>query len=170
MQEHFNEKISLLLDDELDKHQALSLLTRLQTDEALKARLHRYQLVSQALKHAELHIPDSDFAKNIQQQIQREPVYFLPARKPVSHWRKTSLALAASFVLAMVWVANKLEKQDTPYGQPQIAVILPSQQQLQRDPANDRFNEYLQAHDNSVYVNHVGRAQPYARVAGFQQE
>lgn len=159
-----------MLDDELGKDQALTLLKKLKTDQALQSKMQNYHVIGRILRNDGYPLLDNRFAEKISQQIQQEPSFLLPARKPTSNWHKTGLALAASLLLGMIWVANKLEKQDTPYGQPQYAVVLPSRPQLQHDPANDRFNDLLQAHDNAVYVNPVGRAQPYARVAGFQQE
>ncbi|MDD4915114.1 MAG: sigma-E factor negative regulatory protein [Methylococcales bacterium] len=175
MQEQFNEKISLLIDDQLGKDQALALLRKLHGDEELKSKLQRYQVLSLVLKHQQCPPPHNGLADKIRQQIQHEPSFLLPARKPAIravNWRRTSLAVAASIMLAMIWAANKIEKPDTAYGQAQFALALPlpSQQQLRHDPVDDHFNDLLQAHDNSVYVNHVRQAQPYARVVGFQQE
>lgn len=166
MQEQLNEKISLLIDDELDSEQALSLLRTIQDDDALKAKLQRYQLVSQVLKNEECYVLDSDFADKIHQQIRREPIFFMPRKKAGINWQKTGLAMAASIVLAVVWVVNKIDKQSNAY--PEVAVVAP--QQIQPDTMNGRFDDYLQAHDNDVYVNNAGRVQPYARVVGYQQE
>jgi sigma-E factor negative regulatory protein RseA len=171
MQEQFKEKISLLLDGELGKPHALSLLKKLHQHEELRAKLHRYQVVSQVIKHDYCHPLDKSFAEKVRQQINDEPSFFLPAKKSSLNWRKTGLALAASILLATVWLANKTANQPgLPFGQASLALTVPPPQQLQIEPVNDRFNDYLQAHDNSVYVNRPGQALPYARVVGFQQE
>jgi sigma-E factor negative regulatory protein RseA len=168
MQEPLNEKISLLIDDELDSEQALSLLRTVQDDDELKAKLQRYQLVSQVLKNEECYILDSEFADKIHRQIREEPIYFIPRKKVRIDWQKAGLAVAASIALAVVWGVNKVDKQMNPYREPEVALAVP--QQIQPDEMNDRFNDYLQAHDNAVYVNNAPRVQPYARVVGFQQE
>jgi sigma-E factor negative regulatory protein RseA len=168
MQEPLNEKISLLIDDELDSEQALSLLKTVQDDDELKAKLQRYQLVSQVLKNEECYILDSEFADKIHRQVREEPIYFMPRKKVGIDWQKAGLAVAASIALAVVWGVNKVDKQMNPYKEPEVALAVP--QQSQPDEMNDRFNDYLQAHDNAVYVNSAPRVQPYARVVGFQQE
>jgi sigma-E factor negative regulatory protein RseA len=168
MQEPLNEKISLLIDDELDSQQALSLLGTIRDDEALKSKLQRYQLLSQVLKNEECYLLDSEFAEKIHRQIRNEPIYFMPAKKTKRNWQKTGLAVAASVALAVVWVVNKIDKQSNPYQEPQIALTVP--QPIQAGAMEARFGDYLQAHDNDVYVNNAVRVQPYARVVGYQQE
>lgn len=174
MQEKPNEKISLLVDHELDKGQALALLRQVQGDPALQAKLRRYQMFSQALKHESCCPAENRLRESLREKLLQEPSYLLPARKPQSRtgngWRTAGLALAASFLLAMVWVAGKLEKSPLANAQMQFALGFPAAQPLKTAPVNDRFSDLLQAHDNSVYVNHVGNVQPYARVVGFQQE
>lgn len=168
MQEPLNEKISLLIDDELESEQALSLLKAMQNNDDLKARLQRYQLVSQVLKNEECYVLDSNFADKIHQQIRSEPIYFIPNKQVRKNWQKTGLAIAASVVLAVVWLVSKYDKQSNQYSEPEMAMVVP--QQIQPDEMNARFNDYLQAHDNGLYVNNAERAQPYARVVGYQQE
>lgn len=168
MQEPLNEKISLLIDDELDSEQALSLLTAMQDSDELKAKLQRYQLVSQVLKNEECYVLDNDFADRIHQQIRKEPIYFIPNNKARINWQKTGMAIAASVLLAVVWLVNKHDKQTNQYAEPEMAWVEP--QQVPLDEINPRLNDYLQAHDNGLYVNNLERSQPYARVVGYQQE
>lgn len=169
MEQQFNENISLLIDDELDSEQALSLLKTMQSDEGLKQKLQRYQLISQVLKNEPCYLLDSDFADKIHRQIRDEPIFFLPAKKPAPKWRKTGLAVAASIALAVVWTVNRIDKPANPAPEAQIAYVSP-QPQNQPDAMNARLKDYLQAHDTSVYINNVARVQPYARVVGYQQE
>ena len=63
MQEQVNEKISLLIDDELQSNKALYLLQIMRKDEELKQCLQRYQLISQVLKHDSCAILDRNFTK-----------------------------------------------------------------------------------------------------------
>ena len=168
MPEQINEKISLLIDDELDSEQALSLLKKIQDDEELEAGLQRYQLIGQVLKNETCYLLDSDFADKIHGKIRDEPIFFIPAKKAGIDWRKTGFAMAASIVLAVVWLVNRIDKQEHSYSQQEFAMAVP--QPIQPDAMNARFNDYLQAHDNSVYINNDTRVQPYARVVGYHQE
>lgn len=83
MQEQLNEKLSLLLDDQLDGAQALSLLKATRADPALQAKLRRYSLISQALKSEQCAVARADLVGNIHRQLETEPAYFLPRKKAV---------------------------------------------------------------------------------------
>lgn len=167
MQEQLNEKLSQFIDDELDCEHALSLLKSVQSDELLKDKLRRYQIVSQVLKSNEYSPVSSDFADKIHRQIRQEPIYFLPQKKSSVNWQKAALAIAASIALAVVWVASKVDKQtNSPFGTVEIV----AHGTVPADAMSARFNEYLQAHDNALYVNSMQTAQPYARVVGYHQE
>jgi sigma-E factor negative regulatory protein RseA len=170
MQEQTNEKISLFIDDELDSQKALLVLKKIRDDEELQGVLQRYQLISQVLKNDESGLLNNSFAEKIHAQISREPSYLLPRKKTEINWQKTGLAIAASIVLAVVWIVNKIDNRaNTSYRPPEIAFIAP--QPLQAGAMNPRFNDYLQAHENEVYINNVERGQPVnARLVGFQQE
>lgn len=172
MQE-INQKISLLIDDELDSRQAQRLLQEIQHDPELQATLQRYQLLGQALKYKQCQVLDKQFAAKIHQQISQEPSYLLPSAKPVTvvkpnrfSVQKAGLALAASILLAIMWLTSNQAYQQAPL--PSLVFMAPQQDV----PAgmSPRLNEYLQAHDNTLYSSQTGRVQPYARVVGFHQE
>ena len=167
MQAHKHEKLSLLVDDQLDKAQALSLLKSVQRDPELQGKLQRYALISQALKAEKATVASADFAEKIKQQLKSEPVYFLPQKKPADNVKKVSLAVAASAVLAVVWLsATQLKNQN----QSPAGVNTVAQNTLQADQMNAHFKEYLQAHDNVWYVDNNDGVQSYTRVASYQQK
>jgi sigma-E factor negative regulatory protein RseA len=168
MQEQLNEKLSQLIDDELDSQQALSLLKSLQNDGLLKDKLRRYQIASQVMKSGEYSHVTSDFVDKIHEQIRQEPTYFLPRKKSAVHWQKAALAVAASIALAVVWVSTKVDKQmHDPYA---TAEIVAQSKDASAEEMHARFKDYLEAHDNAMYVNSVQAGQPYARVVGYRQE
>lgn len=163
MQEH--EKLSLLVDDQLDHAQALSLLKSVQRDPELQAKLQRYALISQALKSEQCSVAGLDFSDDVKQQLKSEPVYFLPRKKPTDQVKKTSLAVAASVVLAVVgFYAGKMQNQTQPFAE--VASV--EEHPVQAEPMNAQFKEYLQAHDNVWYVNNNAGVTSYARLASFQ--
>ncbi|MDT4291251.1 sigma-E factor negative regulatory protein [Methylomonas sp. MO1] len=168
MQEQLNEKLSQLIDDELDSQQALSLLKTLQNDGLLKDKLRRYQIASQVMRSGEYSHVTSDFVDKIHEHIRQEPTYFLPRKKSAVNWQKAALAIAASVALAVVWVSTKVDKQmHNPFG----AVEMVAQgKEASAEEMHARFKDYLEAHDNAMYVNSVQAGQPYARVVGYRQE
>lgn len=168
MQEQLNEKLSQFIDDELDTQQALSLLKTLQNDGLLKDKLRRYQIASQVLKSNEYSLVNSDFVDKIHERIRQEPTYLLPRKKAVVNWQKAALAIAASIALAVVWVSSKVDKQmHNPFV---TAEIVADANNVSAEEMHARFKDYLEAHDNSLYVNSVQAGQPYARVVGYRQE
>lgn len=168
MQEQINEKLSLLFDDELSSTQAVSLLKSVRQEPELQAKLERYALISQALKGEQSAVAGKDFLERVHQQLEQEPVYFLPRKKDSSHLKKTAVAVAASIVLAVVWLSSsQLHKS---INNSYIGAGMVAQRAVDDEQMNVRFREYLQAHDNVWYVNSNAGVQSYAHVASYQQE
>lgn len=167
MQEKLNEKLSMLVDDQLQSQQAFELLKTLQHNEQLQSKFKHYHLISQALKADSCLTANSDFAERLHQKLRDEPVYLLPRKaKRNVDWQKTlGLAAAASVAMVAVLVFSNSEKHTQPFARDNAIVAV-------QTPVADnaKFKEYLQAHDNTWYAdNHVG-AQQYARLAGFQHK
>ena len=120
MHDEVNLKISGFIDGELGYDETLVLLKKIQADEGLKAKMHRYQAISQALKTDQFFQVKPDFSNRVFQEIQKEHTHFLPGIKPQpasrqqtdQTKRKTLYALAASTVAAAVFVGQSL--RDTP--------------------------------------------------------
>jgi len=167
MQEQLNEKLSLLLDDQLDGAQALSLLKATRADPALQAKLRRYSLISQALKSEQCAVARADLVGNIHRQLETEPAYFLPRKKGSDLVKKTGLAVAASVVLAVVWLSAAQVQRSAA---PNVDVNTIAQRSAEAEQMNARFKEYLQAHDNVWYVDNNDGVQSYTRVASYQQK
>lgn len=193
MQDNMNEKISRLIDGDLDHAETLELLKKIQTDESLRLKLWCYQTISQTLKSDVNCHAGSDFSRKVFQDIQQEPPHFLPQisqAKTLPQTPKTQqqhgrmwLAVAASTVAAAVLVAQAIRNEQntgniqsiTAMASPQLALpaSYPSStnsKPVNRRPLNAQFNEYLQAHNSSVYINGEAEFQPYARVASFGRE
>jgi sigma-E factor negative regulatory protein RseA len=190
MYEETNQNISRLVDGELDHDETLDLLKKIQSDKALKNKMSRYQAISQALKTDEFYQVRSDFSHKVFQEIQQEPVYFLPQLKPQhpsqaqdKQSKRKLYAVAASTLAAAVLVGQSL--RDNPSAnkyQTVTAMAIPQQQmpasvvhsenlkQRNRQPLNAQFNDYLQAHNSSVYTNGEAHFQPYAKVTAYGQE
>lgn len=165
MQAQQLEKLSLLVDDQLDNAQAIPLLKSVQRDPELQAKLQRYALISQALKGEQGAVADLDFAEKLKRQLKSEPVYFLPRKKSDDHFKKTSVAVAASVVLAVVgFYAGKMQNRI----QPLAEITTAAQRQTPADQMNAQFKDYLQAHDNVWYVNNNVGVKSYARLASYQ--
>ncbi len=183
MHEELNQKISQLVDNELADDEALSLLRKLHLQPELQGKLNRYEAISHAIKTEVFILPGADFATRVSQQIQQEPSYLLPPRQS-AHNNYKIWAIAASVAAVAViasWNITKLLAPAQPIGVVSVAKA-PKQQTVVKDtelasrnlpeeiPLNQRINDYLQAHNNSVYTNGEANFKPYTRVTAYSKE
>ncbi|MCX7098729.1 MAG: sigma-E factor negative regulatory protein [Methylococcales bacterium] len=176
MPEELKQKISQFLDDELDQAQTLGLLKKIQSEPELQEQFKRYEAVSHALKTEVFLLAKTDFSTRIRQQIQQEPTYLLPQRKIVSRGH-IQLAVAASIAVVALLVGRDMMVTKKP-AVPSPNLQLAQQQatkpvasaEVKQLPLNKRINDYLQAHNNSVYTNGEANFQPYARVTAYSQK
>ncbi|MDD2759570.1 MAG: sigma-E factor negative regulatory protein [Methylomonas sp.] len=167
MQEPINEKLSLLFDDQLDTVEAYRLLKATRHDEQLQLKLQRYALIAQSLKSEQCSVANLDFVDKVSRQLEHEPIYLLPHKKHKGYLKKTGLAVAASLVLAVLWLSAS---RPGIQGFPNVAGNSIAQHTIDAEQMNARFKEYLLAHDNVWYVNNNVGVQSYARVASYQQK
>lgn len=118
-----NEKLSALMDGELDEAEAEQLLSQLKTDKDLRAAWGRYHLAGSALR-AENVLGSAKLAARITAQIKNEPQILAPnnwLRQPAKKIIKLtgSLAIAAS-VAAVAIVSLQVETTEQ-VGQQNIA-------------------------------------------------
>jgi sigma-E factor negative regulatory protein RseA len=194
MFEEINENISRLVDGDLGHDETLDLLKKMQSDDILKCKMSRYQAISHALKTDQFHQVSPDFSRKVFQEIQQEPSYFLPQLKPKTpaqsqaqvqnRFPKRKLfAVAASALAAAVLVGQGIRNDQSGNQYPTLsASTIPQQsfptaltqaeqsKQRTRHPLNAQFNDYLQAHNSSVYTNGEANFQSYAKVAAYGRE
>ena len=181
MTENLNQKISQFLDNELDHVNALSLLRKLQLQPELQDKLDRYGAISHAIKTDVFLLTKPDLAAKIHQQIQNEPHYLLPQQRSQKEQLKSNhkhIAVAASLALVAVIAGSNVNRPDQ--HSKAASVIQVAQQQssnpvvhankTEHYPLNKRINDYLQAHNSSVYTNGEANFQPFARVTAYNQK
>ena len=177
MPEDLNQKISQFLDNELDNVQALKLLKKMQLQSELQDKMNRYEAIGHALKTDVFLAAGSDFSASIRQQIQQEPIYMLPQHKPIKRGHKL-IALAASIAIVAVIAERSMNNPAEQFKAASTLQIAQQQspkpvvyaQQAEQPPLNKRINEYLQAHNSSVYTNGEANFQPFARVTAYSQK
>jgi sigma-E factor negative regulatory protein RseA len=189
MVEETNQNISRLIDGDMGHDETLDLLKKIQSDTALKNKMSRYEAISQALRTDEFYQVRSDFSHKVFQEIQQEPAYFLPQLKPKpspqvqdKQTKRKLYAVAASTLAAVVMVGQSLRDNSATNNYQTVTAMAGTQQQLptaltppekqqrNRQPLNAQFNDYLQAHNSSVYTNGEAHFQPYAKVTAYGQE
>ncbi len=185
MQDEVNQQISGFIDGELGDDETMGLLKKMQMDNGLKTKLCRYQAISQALKTDEFYQVQIDFSRRVSQKIQDEPAFFLPQLKqdPQPQTKQAArtkmLAIAASVAVVAVVIGQSY--RDNPANHTITAMSVPQLQtptafaktkklkQYEHQPLNAQFNEYLQAHNTSVYTNGEAEFQPYAKIVSYGQ-
>jgi sigma-E factor negative regulatory protein RseA len=177
MSEDLNQKISQFLDNELNHIEALNLLHKIQSQPELQDKLNRYEAISHAIKTDAFLLTKDDFSKNIRQQIQQEPVYLLPQHKSFKPSHK-QIAVAASIVIVAVIAGRSLNDHSSNSKSAsilQVAQNQPTEQPVNSNqdaqhPLNKRINDYLQAHNSSVYTNGEANFQPFAKVTAYSHK
>jgi len=187
MPEDLNQKISQFLDNELDHVQTLSLLNKMQLQPELQDELNRYEAISHAMKTDVFLLTKADFSTKIRQQIQKEPVYLLPQHKPLKRSHK-QIAVAASIAIIAVVAGRGMNGMNGMNGMAPHSKVTSTVQVVQHQrpekstnpvahasqaeqyPLNKRINDYLQAHNSSVYTNGEANFQPFARVTAYSHK
>lgn len=175
MSEQINQKISQYLDRDLSRKDTLQLFQTMQQDEQVQAKLQRYLIAQQALKARPVIMADNDFLSKVKQELEHEPVY-LQSPKPIQSSHKTALlALAASIVAVAVIVPTWIKTTQTgPLGT--MAMVqrsddadMESSDRVRVYPVNQRFQDYLQAHNGSLYTNGTAKLKAHTHLASYDQ-
>lgn len=183
MQQPYEEKLSQFIDDDLERSEALELLTTLQQRSELQAKLRRYALTQHALKHKQVVAADLDFAAKIRHELENEPLYLLPRQKlsqlptakadaPTPHTsvvkplpvhtskplrpKVLGFSMVAAIIMAVVIMPSIMNSMTE-----EKVIMMSHQERIQEEypnevrlyPVNRRFQDYLQAHNNSLYAN-----------------
>ncbi|MGR8940236.1 MAG: RseA family anti-sigma factor [Gammaproteobacteria bacterium] len=185
MHEDLIQKISQLLDDELPQEEALSLLQNMRTRSELADKMRRYEAISQVLKNEPFLSTGAGFAEAVSRKIQSEPTYLMPdANRRFSRSRQWTpshkIAAAAASVAVIAFIAHTQRPQ--PRTDMQVALAKPpadhapkaadveKSQPSEAYPVNQQINDYLHAHNSSVYTNGQANFQPYAQVTRYSQK
>lgn len=179
MSEELNQKISQLLDDDLNSEDALALLQKMQVETALQRKMGRYEAMSHVLK-AEAFIPvQVGFAQRISAEIEKEPTFLVARRQSRNrpYWALSALAASVMIVAVLLVQQHRLrpvpamavaETEDpAALGQQPLLYV----RNVQSEPVvASRMAEYLQAHNSSRYIDGTVNLQPYAQVVSYSQE
>ncbi len=188
MADDINQKISCFIDDELKYNETIDLLKKCQSNPTLKDKLDRYQTISYCLSAKKVLPLKEDFLNKVQQGISKDPLYFTAINSQPKKSYRTLVALAAcvsliallilkpskekplevnivsSSTMAAITTAPEINQQKTI----QLASQNP-QKTKQKNNHNYRFNDYLQAHNTSLYTNSSITFQSYTQTASYEK-
>jgi len=176
MQEDVYSKISELVDDELTVGDALSLLDTVKDCPELEKKVYRYLALSQLLKPDKFFTADVEFVNRVKQEVQQEPTYLIPYKQPNTRNYQIISAMAASLAIMGIVIYGGMSKsiEEEP---PALQIAADTGQQYadhlsvsslyKTDP---RLNNYLEAHQGSLYMAGSPAYQSYVRLADHGQE
>ncbi len=167
------DKISALMDGELDDRQAGEQLARLKQDEELAGYWHTFHVIGDAMRGEP--VLSQGFGRRLADRLDGEPTVLAPQRKPLKRITAYALSAAASVsAIALVgWVAfvnnpgapqAELAKAPVP-ATPVVAT------QLASVPSDGKMNDFLIAHQGFSPSTSIQGVVPYIRtVSGSQQD
>src|SRR5690242_12498499 len=169
------DKISALMDGELDARQANEQFARLKQDGGLVDTWNSFHVVGDALRGDSALSPE--FRRKMAERLAAEPTVLAPQRSTVR--RVTTYALSAAASVAAValvgWVAfvsNPIAPQQELAKAPAVpAPAAAPSTQLASVPSDGKMNEYLIAHQEFSPSTSIQGVAPYIRtVSSFQDK
>ncbi len=170
------DKISALMDGELDDRQAREQLVRLKQDEELTGCWHTFHIIGDALRGEP--VLSQGFNRRLTDRLNGEATVLAPQRRVAK--RMTAYALSAAASVSAVALVGWIAFVNNPFA-PQLelakapaATALPPAAtpaaQLANVPNDGRMNEYLIAHQGFSPSTSIQGVVPYIRtVSGNQQ-
>ena len=182
------DKISALMDGELDPHQSDQQYTRLKQDSEARAHWNTYHLIGDALRGDA--IVATNISAKLSARLEQEPTVLAPQRSQMRPAKRTttyalSAAASLSAVALVGWMAlnNPLAPQSdsvatsvatsvsTPVSTPAPAPVASSapvttanvEPELASIPSDGKMNEYLMAHQEFSPSTAIQGVAPYIR-------
>lgn len=162
------QKLSMLVDAELDGHHNGRLLEQIENDDQLRAAWSRYNMIGQAMRSPRGLLVDRDFASRVSFAISEEPTVLAPRRLPKAaltrRHRIATFALAASLAGVAVLIGKSLTKNAGDFS---VASIDAKAPQSAENPADTQFNDYLLMHNETAYLAGSAGMLPYVRIVSY---
>jgi sigma-E factor negative regulatory protein RseA len=176
MDEHkgIRQKLSMLLDAELDWRDNPRLLDRLESEEEFRAVWAHYHLIGQVIRSPGGLLADADFAARVSAMIRDEPTVLAPrqesrAVETAGRHKVATLAMAASLVAVAVLIGKSLTDHSGDFYassmQSQVIAAADSKSaESVEKMAEAQFNDYLLVHNESAYLAGSAGMLPYVRL------
>jgi sigma-E factor negative regulatory protein RseA len=165
------ERLSSLMDGELDEHEIAGELARISNDPERQACWAAYHMIGDALRGES--VAEDDFTVRVRARLESEPTVLAPMRHVRRTTRRIALPLAASLCGAAVvaWLAlsnNPMVSPDAGEASPSLAA---SQTTAPVSPMtevadvseSDPMSEYLMAHQQFSPSTAMQGVVPYVR-------
>ena len=180
MTEEHRQRLSQLIDGELDPGHAVGLLRDMGGDPGLQAAWERYHLIGQALRREPIDVRHRAIAQQVRARLAAEPTVLAPRRgtrsRRQSLQRAGAAAMAASLALGAFLAAPLLfdDSASAPGARPAIARLVEresiSMQRLQREQPGlaSKLDLYLVTHQATAPATGAKGMLPYAALVGYE--
>jgi len=160
------ERLSALMDGELDDKSAAEVIQALGTDRDAVRAWRTYQLISDAMRESRL--LSANFAARLAQRLAAEPTVLAPRapRAESRRWFALSAAASVAAVALVGWMALAPQLRTTPAPAP--VVQLPPEPKPDIVPLPSAANDYLLAHQGFSPRIYLQGMAPYARTVAEQ--
>lgn len=161
------DRISALMDGELDAHEAELEMARLKTDADLRSRWDEFHLVGDALRGEPL--LSSAFGDGISRRLAEEPTVLAPrrgrpgARRVATYAMSAAASLSAAALVAWVAVAPQQSAENVAVKQEAPVPRVEPARELASVPSEGRMSEYLLAHESFSPSTAIQGVAPYIR-------
>jgi sigma-E factor negative regulatory protein RseA len=164
-----NEKISALMDGELERHESAGALDAFQSDRQARDAWGAYHLIGDAMRRDTL-VLSGDFTARVAAKLAGEPTVMAPVRYPRRperpRWQLLSAAASLAAVALVGWVAFGFQENATRVAQvPQPAIAAKEVAQV---APPDMANDYLYAHQGYSPRNSLQGVAPYVRMVSSE--
>jgi sigma-E factor negative regulatory protein RseA len=168
------EKLSALIDGELDEHEMGQQLSVLKQNNSAQESWQIFHLIGDTMRGDSRISPD--FGRRFAERLALEPTILAPKRRPVRHVARHAMSIAASLaaVSVVAWVAFSGNPLNSPQAPATAQVAAPtrlaaatapvvSTTQLPNVNSQGKMNEYLLAHQGFSPSTAIQGVVPYIR-------
>lgn len=162
------DRISALMDGELDGREADTEIARLKTDAELRSTWDEFHLIGDALRGEPVLL--TRFGESMSRQLAAEPTVLAPRRSRTGARRVTTYAMSAaasvSAAALVAWVALAPQQQENVALKtvaPAPAPRVEAPRELASVPSDGRMNEFLLAHETFSPSTALQGLAPYIR-------
>lgn len=165
VEDNLKEKLSSLIDGELEPLDSLRLFERIGKDSELNKQWARYSKISEAMRSGQVLFPDTGFVDRVSAALEAEPTILAPqARKPRTRERFVTAALAASLALVAVMVGKSLNDH-SPLTESNLLAVADQTGAAGRAEMDPQFRDYLVSHYETAYLSGAQGMLPSIRLA-----
>lgn len=180
MTDEHRQRLSELLDGELNSRSAVRVLDVVEGDGELRATWERYHLIGQALRGEPIDSEARLLAERIRAQIAVEPVPLRPRRasfaKRLGSQRFGAIAMAASVAFVAFAAAPMLFRDTGPVSDEDLSTpqlveresIPMSRLQLEHPGLASKLDLYLVTHQATAPASGAKGMLPYATLVGYE--